>query len=139
LFNLIKMKSPGKTSLPSQIKLYADQVSTNADILSTYLETQNGESSHVDAPELAVAQMKLAEAAFELFNLSQDTGSFLTHLTVDVCWHLQNYWFREKMLTKLTVPCHLRVEMALPLQYSSPCSALWHGHPRETGRGSRCS
>lgn len=78
-------------SLACQIKHYADQVSTNANLVAASLEAQSAGLPHDISPELASVRMELAEAAFELFNLSQDTGSFLTHLTVDVSWHFKRY------------------------------------------------
>lgn len=108
--SLIKMKPQGKMSLPSQIRQYAAQVSTNANLMSQYLENQNSGSANVIASELAAAQTKLAEAAFELLNLSRDTGSFLVHLTVDVRGILKlldpDY---RSMLTKWAVSSDLRL------------------------------
>jgi len=71
-------------SLSSQIAQYADQVSTNANFISTHLGAKEAESTDVIAPELIAAKARLAEAAFALLSLSRDTGSFLVHLTVDV-------------------------------------------------------
>ena len=63
---------------------YAKQVSVNAEIISACLKDNKVKSSDTEV-SLNAAKAKLAEAAFELLTLSRDTGSFLVHLTVDVC------------------------------------------------------
>jgi hypothetical protein len=64
---------------------YAKQVSVNAELISTCLKDNKDGSVDTEASTLSAAKAKLAEAAFELLTLSRDTGSFLVHLTVDVC------------------------------------------------------
>ena len=63
---------------------YAKQVSVNAKLISTCLQTEHVGSANAEAATLSAARTRLAEAAFELLTLSRDTGSFLVHLTVDV-------------------------------------------------------
>jgi hypothetical protein len=63
---------------------YAEQVSVNAKLISTCLQTEQVGSADAEAANLSAARARLAEAAFELLTLSRDTGSFLVHLTVDV-------------------------------------------------------
>jgi hypothetical protein len=67
-----------------KITQYAEQVSFNAKLISTCLQTEQVESADAEAATLSAARARLAEAAFELLTLSRDTGSFLVHLTVDV-------------------------------------------------------
>jgi hypothetical protein len=67
-----------------KITQYAEQVSVNAKLISTCLQTEQVGSADAEAATLSAARARLAEAAFELLTLSRDTGSFLVHLTVDV-------------------------------------------------------
>ncbi|KAF2853067.1 O-methyltransferase [Plenodomus tracheiphilus IPT5] len=69
--------------LPSHITNCIDQISTDAKLISAYLGTEQAKSTDSSKCGIIAAKEKLAEAAFELLNLSRDTGSFLVHLTVD--------------------------------------------------------
>ncbi|KZM20803.1 hypothetical protein ST47_g8046 [Ascochyta rabiei] len=89
--------------LPSQFTLFADQVSTNAKLISTYLQNGQAGSADTDVYEMSAAKAKLAEAAFGLLTLSRDSGSFLVHLTVDY-----------QVVCALKWLCHFRILQLVP-------------------------
>ncbi|PYI04722.1 O-methyltransferase [Aspergillus sclerotiicarbonarius CBS 121057] len=95
-------------SLSSQLERYASQVSSSASAIATHLRSLEHEPEIMDgdaiaAPGLATAQLQLAEAAFELLNLSRDPGDVLTHLTADL-----------QLICALRWLCHFNVPSLIP-------------------------
>ncbi|KAI0858548.1 O-methyltransferase-domain-containing protein [Xylaria cubensis] len=91
--------------LSRQIKGWADQVATCARLISTHLEQQDGELTGLYAPELVAPRAKLSEATFELFNVVQDKGSFLAHLTAD-CQVI----FALRWIYHFRIPCYVPLD-----------------------------
>ncbi|KAF2972797.1 hypothetical protein GQX73_g809 [Xylaria multiplex] len=101
--------------LSRQIKDWADQVSTYARLISTHLDQRDGDLTGLFAPELAAPRAKLSEAAFELFNIVQDKGSFLAHLTADC-----------QVIFALRWIYHFRIPYYIPLDGTATYDELAH-------------
>ena len=77
-------------SLSSQLERYASQAASSATAIAAHLRALPAEPATLEgdmpaAPAIAAARLQLAEAAFELLNLSRAPGEVLTDLTADVC------------------------------------------------------
>ncbi|PWY88902.1 O-methyltransferase [Aspergillus sclerotioniger CBS 115572] len=96
-------------SLSSQLERYASQASSSATAIATYLRSLEDEPLIMDgesmaAPAIAAAQLQLAEAAFELLNLSRDPGDVLAHLTADLQLICALRWLCHHNIPSLVPP-----------------------------------
>ncbi|RAK95942.1 S-adenosyl-L-methionine-dependent methyltransferase [Aspergillus ibericus CBS 121593] len=94
--------------LSAQLERYASQASSSACAIATHLRSLEREpeimgGNAMAAPGIATAQLKLAEAAFELLNLSRDPGDILTHLTADL-----------QLICAVRWLCHFNIPSLIP-------------------------
>lgn len=75
--------------LSSQLEHYASQVTASATLIIRHLKSLKDEPSTLPSQTsvptaVGTAQLRLAEAAFQLLHFTRDPGNVLTQLTVDV-------------------------------------------------------